>query len=293
MLSFQFKQQIKIFRAKSGRGISTATHDIYLLTERRLVEFLREKYNVSDILITRIDLLFLEKFYLFLQNEYKCKNNTIIKYMKRFAAILNFAEKIGLLKINPFKLFRFHIEKSYPTYLTENEIELITHKRFITERLNKVKDIFIFCCYTSISYRDVANLKLSDIQCRNKQYWLIIFRQKTDNISQIPLLDTPLKIIEKYQPKFNEKWGNEPLFSMSSNQKMNEYLKEIATICGIQKNLSFHVVRHSFATLALNKGVSLESVSKILGHTNIRTTMIYANVTNHKIEAEIDKMRKQ
>lgn len=210
--------------------------------------------------------------------------------MKRFAAILNFAEKIGLLKINPFKLFRFHIEKKYPLYLTEDEVDLITHKIFLTDRLNRIRDVFVFCCWTGLSYRDVCNLKISDIQFRNKQYWLIIVRQKTNNISQIPLLDVPLKILENYHPDFHEYPCEKPLFSISSNQRTNEYLKEITNLCGIRKNISFHIARHTFATLALNKGVSLESVSKILGHTNIRTTMIYANVTNQKIESEMKKM---
>ncbi|MFQ9317526.1 site-specific integrase [Dysgonomonas mossii] len=293
LLSYQFKEQVKIFRSKNGRNISAVTADCYKLTHRRINEFLLKKYKKKDIIIQDIDLVFLEHFYTYLRKEYNCSNNTSIKYMKRFAAILNFAEKIGLLKINPFKLFRFHIEKKYPLYLTEDEVDLITHKIFLTDRLNRIRDVFVFCCWTGLSYRDVCNLKISDIQFRNKQYWLIIVRQKTNNISQIPLLDVPLKILEKYHPDFHEYPCEKPLFSISSNQRTNEYLKEITNLCGIRKNISFHVARHTFATLALNKGVSLESVSKILGHTNIRTTMIYANVTNQKIELEMKKMRNQ
>lgn len=291
LLSHQFKEQVKIFRSRNGRNISVATADCYRLTHRRISEFLLKKYKQKDILIQDIDLVFLEHFYTYLREAYGCSNNTSMKYMKRFAAILNFAGKIGLLKANPFKLFRFHIEKKYPVYLTEDEVNLIAGKTFMTERLNRVRDVFVFCCWTGISYRDVCNLKVSDVECRNKQYWLIIIRQKTDNISQIPLLDIPLQILEKYHPNFHKYPSEKALFSMSSNQKTNEYLKEIANICGIQKSISFHCSRHTFATLALNKGVSLESVSKILGHTNIRTTMIYANVTNQKIESEMNRMR--
>ncbi|WP_183308940.1 site-specific integrase [Dysgonomonas hofstadii] len=292
LLSYQFKEQVKIFRSKNGRSISDVTANCYKLTHNRITEFMFKKYKKKGIMIQDIDLIFLEHFYNYLREQYHCSNNTSMKYMKRFAAILNFAEKIGLLKINPFKLFRFHIEKKYPVYLTEDEVNLITDKTFMTERLNRVRDVFVFCCWTGISYRDVCNLTVSDIQCRNKKYWLIFIRQKTDNISQIPLLDVPLQILEKYHPDYHKYSGDKPLFSMSSNQKTNEYLKEIANICGIQKSISFHVSRHTFATLALNKGVSLESVSKILGHTNIRTTMLYANVTNQKIESEMNRMRK-
>lgn len=194
-------------------------------------------------MIQDIDLIFLEHFYNYLREQYHCSNNTSMKYMKRFAAILNFTEKIGLLKINPFKLFWFHIEKKYPIYLTEDEVNLITGKFFMTERLNRVRDVFVFCCWTGISYRDACNLKVADIEYRNKQYWLLIIRQKTDNISQIPLLDIPLQILEKYHPDFHKYPSDKPLFSMSSNQKTNEYLKEISNICGIQKSISFHVAR--------------------------------------------------
>lgn len=209
-----------------------------------------------------------------------------MKYMKRFAAILNFAEKIGLLKINPFKLFRFHIEKKYPVYLTEDEVNIIAGKTFMTERLDKVRDVFVFCCYTGMSYRDACNLKVADIEYRNKQYWLIIIRQKTDNISQIPLLNIPLQILEKYHPDFHKDFSDKPLFSMSTNQKTNEYLKEIANICGIQKSISFHCFRHTFATLQLAMGTDIYTVSKMLTHKNLSTTQKF-NTHNKPIDVLI------
>ncbi|MBK5719823.1 site-specific integrase [Dysgonomonas sp. Marseille-P4677] len=229
-LSYQFREQVRIFRSKNGRNITKATADCYKLTNRRIQEFLWKRYKKKDILIQDIDLVFLERFYTYLRKEYNCGNNTSIKYMKRFAAILNFAEKIGLLQINPFHLFRFHIEKTYPVYLTEDEVELITRKTFMTERLNKVRDIFLFSCWTGLSFRDICQLTASGIERRDNQYWIIIFRQKTGNISQIPLLDIPLEIIKKYHPRFEEGSSDEQLLPMPSNQKTNEYLKETAAI---------------------------------------------------------------
>lgn len=290
-LSYQFKEQVKIFRTKNGRNISEKTVDIYVLTHRRIAEFINKRYNRNDILIQNIDLMFLEHFYIYLREEYRCTNNTAVKYMKRFAAIMNFAEKIGLLQINPFRLFRFKIEKKHPTYLTKNELNAISERILITNRLSKVKDAFVFSCFTGITFSDLCKVRISDIELREQTFWLIIARQKTANISHIPLLEEPLKIIEKYHPTFPNGNSNSLLFDICSNQKTNEYLKEIAELCGINKNLSFHVARHSFAVLALDRGVSLETISKILGHTNIRTTQTYANVSNRKVRIEMNKMR--
>lgn len=291
LLSYQFREQIKIFRSKNGRNISKKTAECYKLTHQRIEEYLIKRFRKKDIVIHEIDLLFLEHFYTYLRKTYNCSNNTTIKYMKRFAAIMNFAEKTGLLQVNPFHLFRFHTEKKYPVYLNENEINSIINKPFMTERLSRIKDVFVFCCWTGLSYTDACNLKIADIEYRNNQYWLIVIRKKTGIISQIPLLDIPLMILKRLHPDFYIKKGDTKLFRMPSNQKVNEYLKEIASICNINKKLSFHVSRHSFATLALNNGVSLESVSKMLGHTSIRTTLGYANITNRKIGSEMNKMK--
>lgn len=290
-LSYQFKEQVKIFRSKNGRNISDKTVDIYKLTHNRITEFLKKKHKRNDILIHEIDLMFLEHFYSFLRKEYRCSNNTVIKYMKRFAAIMNFAEKTGLLETNPFKQFRFHIEKIAPTYLTMDEVNSISNKNLITSRLSKVKDAFIFSCWTGIAFADICKIRKTNIEFRNGTFWLIVIRQKTNNISQIPLLDEPLKIISKYHPKFPNIEENCLLFDMCSNQKVNEYLKEIAELCNISKNLSFHVARHTFSILALNYGISLETISKMLGHMSIRTTQIYANISAYKIKNEMDKMK--
>lgn len=290
-LSYQFREQVKIFRTKAGRNISERTVDIYNLTHNRITEFLKMKYKRNDILIQEIDLLFLEYFYCYLRKEYNCSNNTTIKYMKRFAAIMNFAEKTGLLKINPFRLFRFQIEKKLPVYLIQEEVNILSNKKLTTKRLSKVRDAFIFSCYTGITFCDLSKLRFKDIESRGNTYWLIIMRQKTNTICQIPLLDEPLRIIKKYHTNFPNTDDNCFVFDMNSNQKTNEYLKEIANICGINKKVSFHTARHTFATLALDYGISLETVTKMLGRVSIRTTQIYANVSKRKIQQEMEKMK--
>ena len=292
LLSYQFREQVKIYRSKSGRNICTATTDIYVLTLNRLIEFLEFRYKVSDILIYKIDLWFLERFYAFLRKKYKCSNNTTIKYMKRFASVMNFAQKTGLIQINPFNIFRFHIEKKEPVYLTEEELKSIIDKNFISNRLAIVRDAFVFSAFTGLSFSDIKNLKFAQIIMDKSGYRLRICRTKTGSISYIPLLDIPLKLIEKYTIGTK----NSPehlLFPLRSNQNTNEYLKEIADICQIKKKISFHVARHSFAVIALNNGISLETLSKMLGHTSIRTTQVYGQISCRKINTEMEKMKKQ
>lgn len=323
LLTYQFKEQVKIYRSKSGRNICSATADMYKLTLERLIEFMKLTYKVPDIHIYQIDLWFLERFYQFLHKKYKCSTNTTIKYMKRFASIMNFAQKTGLIQVNPFNIFRFHTEKKEPVYLTEEELRRIMDKEFVTERLAVVRDAFVFSCYTGLSFSDIANLKFSDIQERNSLYRIRTGRRKTDSVSYIPLLDIPMRILDRYRGKYKikhkekEKYrvqhniqykelnieetddkgirdisntGDNKVFPIRSNQVTNEFLKEIADVCGIGKKVSYHVARHTFATLALSNGVSLESVSKMMGHTSIRTTQVYAQITNLKVKEEMEVM---
>lgn len=296
LLTYQFKEQVKIYRSKSGRNICGATADMYKLTLERLIEFMKLTYKVPDIHIYQIDLWFLERFYQFLHKKYKCSTNTTIKYMKRFASIMNFAQKTGLIQVNPFNIFRFHTEKKEPVYLTEDELKRIMDKEFVSERLAIVRDAFLFSCFTGLSFSDIANLRFSDIQERNSLYRIRTGRRKTDSVSYIPLLDIPMKILDRHREKYRVKHkqaehiADDRVFPIRSNQVTNEFLKEIADVCGIHKRVSYHIARHTFATLALSNGVSLESVSKMMGHTSIRTTQVYAQITNLKVKEEMEVM---
>lgn len=262
LLTYQFKEQVKIYRSKSGRNICSATADMYKLTLERLIEFMKLTYKVPDIHICQIDLWFLEKFYQFLHKKYKCSTNTTIKYMKRFASIMNFAQKTGLIQVNPFNIFRFHTEKKEPVYLTEEELKRIMDKEFITERLAVVRDAFVFSCFTGLSFSDIANLRFSDIQERNSLHRIRTGRRKTDSVSYIPLLDIPMRILDRYkgkekdrvqhnikhkglnieepENKQSDRIADDRVFPIRSNQVTNEFLKEIADVCGIGKRVSYH-----------------------------------------------------
>ncbi len=154
------------------------------------------------------------------------------------------------------------------------------------KRLEEVRDVFLFQCFTGVAYIDAANLTEDNIQEDEfGQKWIRLYRQKSSIQANIPLLEVPEMILDKY------KHLDGKLLPIHTNQKMNEYLKEIANLCGIKKRLSTHMARHSFATIMLTKGVSIESVSKMLGHTNITTTQIYAKILNQKIRTEVNKVR--
>lgn len=293
-ITYQFEQQLKIFRTPEGRPISSNTKSIYVRTLNRLLSFLKKKYKKVDILIYEIDYSFLEEYYSFLRREYSISHNSASKYMKKFAAIMNYAHKIKLLQVNPFDLYTFREEKTYKPCLTEPEVELIAGKILSIGRLDRIRDIFIFCCYTGLSFSDVFKIKLSDLEDRGDNYWLIFPRIKTGILSEIPLIDIPMKIIKKYHSKFPKTKNRDiPIFEKLSNQKTNAYLKEIADVCGISKNLTFHIARRTFATMALDNDVSIESISKMLGHSSIRTTERYITISNVKVGREMKVFSKR
>ena len=207
--------------------------------------------------------------------------------MKIFKTITILGQKLGVLHHDPFANFRFHMEHVDRGFLTDDEILKIVNKKITIPRLSLVRDIFTFSCFTGLSYIDVANLTPEHLVSMDDKQWIMTKRQKTNVESNVLLLDIPKQIIAKYS---NNTYHDGKLFPVLSNQKMNAYLKEIADICGISKNLTFHVARHTFATMSLSKGVPMESVSKMLGHTNIKTTQIYARITNKKIEHDMEQL---
>ena len=172
-------------------------------------------------------------------------------------------------------------------FLTDEEIMKIVNKDFSINRLEQVRDIFIFSCFAGLAYIDVSNLTPDNIVTLDDKQWIMTKRQKTSVETNVLLLDIPKRIITKYGHKT---YRDGKLLPVLTNQKINAYLKEIADLCGIKKSLTFHLARHTFATMSLSKGVPMESVSKMLGHTNLKTTQIYARITNKKIELDMEEL---
>jgi site-specific recombinase XerD len=177
-------------------------------------------------------------------------------------------------------------------YLSEEEIENIINKDFKTDRLSLVRDIFLFSCFTGLAYIDVKNLTKSHISLGiDGEKWIFTHRQKTETASKIPILPITQMIIDKYEDH-PECCNQNKLLPILSNQKMNAYLKEIAGVCEIEKDLTFHIARHTFATtVTLTNGVPIESVSKMLGHKNLRTTQHYAKVLDKKVSEDMMILR--
>lgn len=266
-----------------GISKTRATYKKYDVTRRYLAMFIKERYNVTDISLKEINHTFICDFEVFLLTSRRCSANTTAKFMQFFKRIVIIARNNGWIHTNPFANYKIQIKSVDRGYLTQEEVEIIMNKKFETQRLEKVRDIFIFCCFTGLAYIDVKNLRKDDIQTSfDGGLWLIKNRGKTDIRYSVPLLEIPKMILEKYRGKS----GNRAL-PVINNQNTNAYVKEIGTLCGINKNITFHMSRHTFATLTLSKGVSIESVSKMLGHTNIQTTQIYARITNEKISNDM------
>ena len=273
-----------------GISVSKATLQKYNVCKRHFSDFLDKQYKRNDLKLTELTYLVIREFDLYLRTVVGQNANTATKTMKTFKTITLLGQKMGVLLHDPFMNHRFHLEPVNRGFLTDEEILLIANKEIGIPRLELVRDIFIFSCFTGLAYIDVSNLTPDHIITLGDKQWIMTQRQKTSVETNILLLDIPKAIIDKYcdNPAYPKRENK--LFPILSNQKMNAYLKEIADLCGIKKNLTFHLARHTFATMSLSKGVPMESVSKMLGHTNIKTTQIYARITNKKIEHDMEEL---
>ncbi len=273
-----------------GISVSKATLQKYNVCKRHFSDFLDKQYKRNDLKLTELTYLVIREFDLYLRTVVGQNSNTATKTMKTFKTITLLGLKMGVLLHDPFMNHRFHLEPVNRGFLTDEEILLIANKEIGIPRLELVRDIFIFSCFTGLAYIDVSNLTPDHIITLGDKQWIMTQRQKTSVETNILLLDIPKAIIDKYcdNPAYPKRENK--LFPILSNQKMNAYLKEIADLCGIKKNLTFHLARHTFATMSLSKGVPMESVSKMLGHTNIKTTQIYARITNKKIEHDMEEL---
>ena len=274
-----------------GISRTIATYRKYEVTRRHLADFIHDKYNLSDIPIREITPMFITDFELYLRTACKCGYNTAAKFLLFLKSIIIVARNNGILTKDPFANYKIQMKKVDRGYLTEDEIKIILKKKMVSERLEHVRDLFIFSCFTGLAYSDVANLREENIRKSfDGKLWIMTKRQKTNTDVNVPLLDIPKMILKKYKGKL----PNGKTLPVISNQKLNAYLKEIADICGIKKNLTFHLARHTFATTTtLAKGVPIETVSKMLGHTNIETTQIYARITNSKIGNDMQGLDKK
>ena len=268
-----------------GISKSAATLQKYNVTRKHVANFIKKKYRVSDMAVKSINDMFLRDFEVYLLTQERVSHNTMAKFMQFFKRIIILARNNGLIVHDPFANYKIQLKKVDRGYLTEQEMNKIIQKKFPTKRLEQVRDIFIFSCFTGLAYIDVKELTKNHIRISfDGNTWIMTKRHKTKVNVNVPLMDIPKKILQKYEGELPD----DKILPVLSNQKMNAYLKEIADVCGITKNLTFHLARHTFATtVTLAKGIPIETVSKMLGHTNIQTTQIYARITNEKISKDM------
>lgn len=273
-----------------GNGCSIVTYKKYDLAYRRVKTFLLQKCGKEDIYLDNLNLQFINDE-LYLRTECKLGINMASKMIQLLKKIVIQAKKLGIIGFDPFFQHQTKWEKVNVEYLTKQEIEKIIKKGITIKRLDVVRDIFLFSIFTGLSYINIKNLTVDHIELRyNDSFWISTKRQKTNTNVELPLLDVPLKIMDKYK---NERKGVE-LLPVMSNQKLNAYLKELADICGIKKRLTHHVARHSFSvSIMLDNGASMEALSKVLGHKNIKTTQLYGKVTNMKVHKEMTTLSKK
>lgn len=275
-----------------GKEYAPGTLERYKTSLSHTIEFLEWKYKISDIEINKIDYAFVTDYEFFLRSVRNCANNTAVKYIKNFNKIIKLCLANDWMDKNPFANYKSKVKEVERVYLSEEEIQSIINKDFKNERLSLVRDIFLFSCFTGLAYIDVKNLTKSHISIGiDGDKWIFTHRQKTETASKIPILPVTQMIINKYADH-PQSVNEDKLLPILSNQKMNAYLKEIAAVCEIEKELTFHIARHTFATtVTLTNGVPIESVSKMLGHKNLRTTQHYAKVLDKKVSEDMKILR--
>jgi len=292
MILSAFKHHNEQMKVLVGQEFAASTLMRYKTAHDHTAAFIKWKYQLDDLQVRDLDYEFVSQFAFWLKSVRKCGHNATMKYLGNFKKIVLECMKKGWLLKDPFSGFKTNRKEVIRVALTKEELKSIENKEFETERLNHVRDIFLFSCYTGLAYVDVYQLMRSNIVTGvDGDKWIVAARQKTESAIRIPLLPAALKIMAKYEddPKCVSKGR---LLPVLTNQKMNSYLKEIADGCRINKNLTFHIARHTFATtVTLNNGVPIETVSKMLGHKSLKQTQHYAKIVDLKISADMELLK--
>jgi integrase len=291
---------IKYHNEKPGKSLNPATLKHYEVTQRYLVKYVSTNYRADDLPLKDLDYQFIQGFDTFLrthkpQTHHKpISNNGVKVHLVRLKKMVHVAENLDWIDRNPFSKFKIKMKKVAREFLTETELRSIESKTFQVERLELIRDLFIFSCYTGLAYVDIMQLRKTQIvKAADGETWIRTAREKTLEPVNVPLLPQALTILNKYERNERALYTR-TVFPIISNQKVNSYLKEIADLCDIHKNLTFHMARHTFATtVTLSNGVPIETVSKILGHTKVTTTQIYARVVEKKLQTDMKALKEK
>lgn len=283
-----FEKNNEQIKKEIGLKYTKDTVERYIISIGRLREFLRQEPGDDDIKLQDLNHHFIRKYDTFLRSKYKCEHNTAVKFLKHLKRVIHFAMEAGYIKYDPFFQYKTAYKEVARGYLTTDELKRIESKKFKISRLERVRDIFVFVCYTGLSYSDLADLSPGSItKGIDGRNWIIYSRNKTNVQASVPILPPAQDIIDRYENDPQCIIGNK-ILPIITNQKLNSYLIEIADLCEIDKHITMHMGRHTFATtVTMTNGVPIESISKMLGHTTIKTTQIYSKIVETKISNDM------
>jgi site-specific recombinase XerD len=285
---------------KLGIKLAKKTLCHYKTSQKYIIEYIKSEYDKEDMYLQDLNYEFVIGFESFLRSYHpkhyqgSIGNNAVMKHIQRLRRMITLAYHLEWIERDPFVKFKPKMEKKEREFLTKNELHRIEIFSTTIDRLTVVKDLFLFSCYTGISYGDIMDLdKNSVVKGIDGNLWLMAKRNKTGTPIKVPILPSVQCLIDKYKNNPRTLYNGKLLPSIS-NQKLNSYLKELADLCDIKKNLTFHMARHTFATtVTLTNGVPIETVSKLLGHTKLATTQIYARVIEKKLSEDMELLKQK
>ena len=289
-----FEEHNSDMAARVGKDYAPLTLQRYKAGSKHIQTYLSRNYNGDDLLINEVDHQFITGFEQYLKVVAECQHNSAMKHVKALKKIIGIALARDIIRKNPFASYRITIKPTDRGYLMEHELKLLEEHEFTIERLQVIRDLFLFQCYTGLAYKDLEALTPDHIVIgQDGGNWIFIERGKTGVLCKIPILPIPQQILDSY--------ADHPLcmrrrkvLPVPTNQNMNAYLKEIAVVCRINKDLTTHLARHTFATtVALSNDMPMETLSKILGHRKISTTQIYGRILDKKIGSDMDNLRRK
>nr|MCS3811976.1 site-specific recombinase XerD [Mucilaginibacter sp. X4EP1] len=276
-----------------GKDYTAGTLQKYKAAFRILKRFILLRTQSDDIRLDKIDYRFVRDFDYYLKTDYGVKINTAVQIVKKLRTMIKIAIEVGWAKQDPFIAYRAKTEEVFREFLTSDELQQLAEKKLSRKRLHIARDLFLFSCYTGLSYADTAKLTTADIvKGEDGGIWIQTHRVKNNNRVRVPLLSPALRLMDHYKD-YPRILDEDFILPKMSNQKANAYLKEITKALGWSKYLTFHCARHTFATtVTLTNGVPMETVGQMLGHKNIRSTQIYARVTDTKVSHDMRKLKK-
>jgi len=280
---------IEQYRSRVGKSCAKNTFKRISDNCKRIEGFLQNKYHISDMPIREIELQFIQDFYNYLHDDRKYSGGTILTAIAGLKQIMFTAQRKGCVQVNPFTGFSFRVQMKDRGFLSEDELQRFMNVDLRHYRQRQIRDIFVFQAFTGLAYADVKKLTFDDVQTSfDGELWLIGKRKKTNSTFYVKLLPVAKQLIEQYRIVSKDKF----VFPVPDDLSyMNQSLRRIAKRCGINKRISSHVGRHTFATtVCLSQSVPIETVSRMLGHTDIRTTQIYAKITNDKISRDMAEL---